>query len=170
MKRNTLVFILAIVFQVILLIMMVVPRWQILANGKTIILETAPYDPYSIFRGYYLDLNYKISNINDLPVEGKLENRKTYYVVLAEENKIWQPKRVTKYFPKDLQAGEICIKGKSRYSRLIYGIEQYYLPEKEREKVEKLVRGKNALVEVKVNELGEAAIVRIRVGEKVIEY
>ncbi len=143
--------------------------------GRKVVLETAPVDPYSLFQGYYVRLRYRISIPDNLPLDGKklnYVNGKNYYLLLSpDKNKIWQPVRVVDGFPVGLTKNEVVIKGKYRYGSMEYGIEQYYLPENQRQILGEVLReGTKVLVEVKINSKGTAAIVLIKVGGKIFQY
>lgn len=173
MKPKKVWFIVAVGLQMVLLLVMIVPRWMILASGKTILLETAPHDPYDIFRGYYANLNYTISRERDLPGNVKDKPRSTCYVVLSKDaGGVWQARRVYTSLPSTLAHDEVVIRGRSERGWIKYGIEAYYLPENRRHEIEELLAdGKQKTrVEVKVNNAGEAVIVCLHVAGKRFAY
>lgn len=95
-----------------------------LLTGKTVILKTQPVDPFDIFRGQYLTINYEISRVN-LPTDAKEGD--TIYVSLKEGNdKIWHADKVSLSKPDD----GIFIRGTAKQSwrglSIEYGIEQYF--------------------------------------------
>ncbi|MEB3339954.1 GDYXXLXY domain-containing protein [Okeania sp.] len=125
-------------------------------TGKTVILQTAPVDPYDFLRGYYQVLSYDISskdNLSKLPGWNQFEletssrfyanNQTNIYVTLAAPKKIensdipkvWQPVAVSAKMPENLPDNQIAIQGKFDGWRVIYGLETYYMPENRREKI-----------------------------------
>jgi uncharacterized membrane-anchored protein len=176
LNKKTILFILVVLLQLVLLLMIPIPRWVALTTGRTVVLETAPVDPYSMMRGYYVRLNYQISSPDNLPV-GKepiqFRNGKNYYVIMVPDQKdIWRPTEILERLPTQLTNGAAVIKGTYRYGRIEYGIEQYYLPENQRITLEELLRDREqrALVVVKISKNGQAAIVRIKVAGRSFEY
>lgn len=124
-------------------------------TGETVVLQTAPVDPYDFLRGYYQVLSYDISssdNLSKLPGWGELvggnsggylPQGKSIYVVLekpAGEEKegkplAWKPVGVSGQLPEDLPEDRIAIKGRSNGWRIEYGLETYYMPEDRRNDV-----------------------------------
>ena len=173
MKTNKIIFISAIIIQLLLLLIIPVPRWILLNSGKTIELITIPYDPYNIFRGYYVDLRYEISRQEGLPAWEKLEQNRFYYVILQkDQDGIWSPRKVQVTLPVKLNQNQAVIRGKYRYGMMTYGFEQYYLPETKRLEVEKLLRDQNnrVIVQVKVNDVGASTILRLNIAGKNFDY
>lgn len=173
MQRKTIGFVSAVLLQLCILLMIGIPRWSIVAQGKTVVLETMPYDPYDVFRGYYMDLNYRIADPANLPGKTVFEKGRDYYVVLAPASTgAWQPTAVMTRSPQTLKPDQAVIRGRYRYSRLDFSINRYYLPETRRHQVESLFREseKPALVEVKVKNNGAAAITQIIIDGKRFRY
>ncbi len=130
-------------------------------TGRTVILQTAPVDPYDFLRGYYQVLSYDISrqdNLSKLPGwhQFKLETsgrfssdtKTNIYVILAApettENsdipKVWQPVSVSAKIPENLPDNQIAIQGKIDGWRVKYGLETYYMPEDRRKKINQDIR------------------------------
>lgn len=157
-----------LLFQAILITTIPAQAFYTFVTGKTVILQTAPVDPYDFLRGYYQTLSYDISNNskldklpgwNDLKTEtgscytppGKpackppkfIKDGMTVYVVLEAPKEInnsippvaWKPIRVSKENPNNLEPNQVVIKGKYQHWRILYGIETYYMPEDERERI-----------------------------------
>lgn len=166
-------FWLALALQLGLLLIIPIPRWWILAYGKTVVLETIPYDPYTVFSGYYADLRYKISDPEYLSRHFEFKDLTEYYVLLKpDQDGIWKPRQVTTKLPPILYEREVVIKGKLQYYSMKYGIEQYYLPETKRHVLERLLRDRRAkvLVVAKVSRDGTAVVQELRVGKQVFRY
>ena len=95
-----------------------------LLTGETVVLKTQPVDPFDMFRGQYLTINYEISRVN-LP-ENTTEG-KTVYVSLKEgDDKIWHAEKISLSKPEN----GIFIRGTAKQSwgglAVEYGIEQYF--------------------------------------------
>jgi len=172
-------------------------------TGKTVVLQTAPVDPYDFLRGYYQVLSYDISdrtNLQKLPGWKDFPGEKTpcppgvacsqnthnvyrntsFYVILeapkAATNpgrpQAWKPVRVSRENPVNLPANQIAIKGKYNGFLMEYGLETYYMPEDEREKVNQDIsqaqssQRQSFLVEVKVDKTGHAVPVSLWVRDR----
>ena len=172
-------------------------------TGKTVVLQTAPVDPYDFLRGYYQVLSYDISdrtNLQKLPGWKDLPGEKTpcppggacpqntynvkrhtrFYVILEapktatnpDRPQAWKPVRVSLENPVNLPANQIAIKGKYNGFLMEYGLETYYMPEDEREKVNQEIREAQSnqrqsfLVEVKVDKTGHAVPVSLWVRDR----
>lgn len=174
MNRKLIYFVLAVLVQVIILA--AIPAKQVSAKltGKLITIKTAPVDPYDFLSGYHVVLSYEISSPPGLE-ELKREHRKNFpvYVVLKEgDDNIWYAKSIHKTWPKDIPEGCVIIKGKCTYSRIRYGIESYFIPEKHRREIEEDLRknARQAKAQVKVDKFGNAALIRLLVDSKIYEY
>ncbi|MCU0545870.1 MAG: GDYXXLXY domain-containing protein [Oscillatoriaceae cyanobacterium Prado104] len=174
-------------------------------TGRTVILQTAPVDPYDFLRGYYQVLSYNISSSEDIkklpgwkdlpkaeiacPVGADcreleknqyLKQGASFYVVLEAPKdaansgrpKAWKPVFVSLQKPANLPADRIAIKGRYNGWRMEYGLETYYMPEQEREKVNREItqaqRGQRQsfVVEVKVDNTGHAVPVSLWVADR----
>ena len=86
--------------------------------------------------------------------------------------KAWKPVRVSLENPANLPANQIAIQGKYNGQQMEYGLETYYMPENEREKVNQDIsqvqRGKRQsfVVEVKVDKQGHAVPVSLWVRDR----
>ncbi len=142
--RKKIAFILITLLQLLFLSGMVFFHAANIKTATTVLLETQPIDPFSVFRGRYVALDYKISS---LPAEAfkdckpdKLKSGDYIYVVLEQKEKFWETKAV--YKNKPLDKNLIFLRGKiySAYSPQIsvkYGIESFFLSEKSAEEIEK---------------------------------
>ena len=101
--------------------------------GTRILLETAPVDPFSMFRGRYVALSYKISRIPITLVRDgtrPLVSGEIVYVQLARNDEVWEPVGVSVRRP----AEGVFLRGQvdSAYGgevRLRYGLESFFLSE-----------------------------------------
>ncbi|MDJ0514932.1 MAG: GDYXXLXY domain-containing protein [Trichodesmium sp. MO_231.B1] len=153
-------------------------------TGRTVILQTAPVDPYDFLRGYYQVLNYDISrkdNLSKLPGWHQFEletsrrfysdNQTNIYVILAAPEKIensgipkvWQPVAVSAKMPENLPDNQIAIQGKFDGWRVKYGLETYFMPEDRRENVNQDI----SEVQRSVNSEGEIPfVVEVKVNSQ----
>ena len=144
-------------------------------TGKNAIIQTMPVDPYDFLRGYSQTLNYEISNLRNLknlPGGKTLKQGDTFYLTLqAPESSKQQPPlpwtavEINHSRPSNLSSNQIALKGiVSKYNRANYGLETYYMPENQRNKINqeirKLRRENNSrqafVVEIKVDRFGNS--------------
>ena len=104
----------------------------------------------------------------------------SFYVILESPKeatnsgspKAWKPVRVSLENPPNLPANQIAIQGKYNGSRMEYGLETYYMPENEREKVNNDIgvaqraKRQSFVVEVKVDKTGHAVPVSLWVRDR----
>ncbi|MCS7030263.1 MAG: GDYXXLXY domain-containing protein [Gloeomargarita sp. SKYG116] len=145
----------------------------VIAAGRTIYLQTFPVDPYDLLRGYSQVLGYEFSErdyLQSLPGGKDVVNVKRgseIYVIFAAPDapnstapKPWRPVRVCLSLPTDLGPQEIALKGRLVDGRVVYGIEEMYIPENQRERINaevaKASQKRQAVVEVKVGASGLA--------------
>jgi uncharacterized membrane-anchored protein len=167
-----------------------------LATGTTVILKTMPVDPYDLLRGYYQTLSYDISSfdtLRKLPGWAELNRdrgqdtiniNQQVYITLSKITATntqtpvaWQPIAIDDKLPVDLSSDKIAIKGTSNGSNVVYGLENYYLPEDRKDDVNNDINqarssgGKrNLLVEIKVDNRGLATPVSLWVGSKQYKF
>ena len=151
-------------------------------TGRTVILKTAPVDPYDLLRGYSVTLNYDISQMSTLQrLPGWTEFEKQsrvnpdvsndfFYLVLqapktadADPSQPWQAVRISRDRPTDLAANQVSLQGQISNSTIQYGLERYYIPEDQRDRINGNInaaqwnRGTQPIVvEVKVDAQGHA--------------
>ena len=137
--------------------------WPLL-TGKAVVLATQPVDPFDIFRGQYLTINYEVGTV---PVIDGVNVGETVYVVLKEDEEgIWRYERASLVKP-----GGTFIKGEvnslsGENMRIEYGIEQYFFERNAK------ISTRGMTVEVKLSEGGNARISGLLMdGEPIeIEY
>jgi uncharacterized membrane-anchored protein len=172
MSNRTLWFVIAVGAQLLILAAVPAQKIHIRATGKTILLKTAPVDPYSIMSGYYVRLGYEISNPKVSDEWKKWPAGKHVWVMLkADPNGIWDAVSVHDRRPSVPNDG-VIIKGKTSRWRIEYGIESYFIPEDARDKVTQDLRRnlKEAKAEVKVDSAGNAAITKLIIQDRVYAY
>jgi uncharacterized membrane-anchored protein len=125
-----------------------------LAFGKTVKLQIVPVDPRSLMQRDYVVLNYSISRIKGYYPEPWEQTVRV--VIRPDQNGVYQVKSI---YHKDviLDKDDIVINGKPRGSRVLYGIETYFVPEGTGRKVERAAR----YGLVKVSALGDAMLVEL---------
>ncbi|MBD0334093.1 MAG: GDYXXLXY domain-containing protein [Cyanobacteria bacterium Co-bin13] len=156
------------------------------ATGETVVLQTAPVDPYDFLRGYSQTLSYDISNPSTLSAlpggTGVFATASpgSFYVVLQKPATSpgprptpWQPVSVSRERPESLGSDQIALKGTTnQWGQIIYGLESYYMPEDRREGLNQLIgdvqqQDREAFVaEVKVDKRGNAVPVSLWVREQ----
>jgi uncharacterized membrane-anchored protein len=157
-------------------------------TGKTLVLQTAPVDPYNLFRGYYVTLGYDISmaeTLEKLPGGALIKQQQArtnsttnprsffqstapIYIVLeapAENGtppRPWKPVAVAESYPTDLKPNQVALRGTLYGNRLTYGLENYYIPESDRDQINQQIAELGGqtnppfVVEVKVDGQGQA--------------
>jgi len=169
-------FILAVVLQVLIVAAVPATRLPVLLSGRTVLLKTAPVDPYDILSGYHVVLSYEISapdRLDRLPGTPYFQRGDRACVVLKEgPDGVWGAVRASGEWPKDVKPDEVVIKGRYDGRRIVYGIEHYFIPEGKGAEIEQGLRTERARtrVEVKVDGFGHAALVRLHVGDKTYDY
>ena len=120
--------------QVVVIVAIIVFKLSVLTGGTDILLKVAPVDPRDLLRGDYATFEYDISNV-DWSYYGngrqiKIKGGDTVYVTLRQSGKYHVVRAVEKNRPT---GGEIFIKGTvdsgGSQIHVIYGIEQYFIPE-----------------------------------------
>ena len=153
--------------------------------GMDAVIQTTPVDPYDLLRGYSQTFRYDISNISDLrslPGGNDLSKGNIFYLILeADSNSDKIPPspgkliKIASEMPANLPKNQVAIKGEIRNSSNInYGLERYYMPESQRNKINYEIRdlqrdsqGKQAfVVGIKVDRWGNSVPVSLWIGEK----
>ncbi|HBL11019.1 MAG TPA: membrane-anchored protein [Cyanobacteria bacterium UBA11162] len=128
-------------------------------TGKTVILQTAPVDPYELLRGYSQTMRYDISNqdsLRDLPGWEELPKQQPdgnsvtfikpgtrFYIILAEPAssslpglpQTWKPIALTTKRPSQLPPNQVALQGLAQRGLIEYGLENYYIPEDQRDRI-----------------------------------
>ncbi|MBI5149568.1 MAG: GDYXXLXY domain-containing protein [Candidatus Omnitrophica bacterium] len=174
-------FILAIALQVVIIFAIIIFKLSVLAGGTDVLLKIAPVDPRDLLRGDYVTFQYDISSIDShYANRQQIRNGDAVYVVLRQTGKYWMVQGVQKNQPT---GSELFIKGKVEsgglesqtdpfsYQRfgdsrihVIYGVEQYFIPEGEGRNFS--FWNKEAAARVAVDDNGNAALKQIYVNDK----
>lgn len=171
-------FAVAVGVQIAVLVIMIAMKWSTLAYGTKILLKTAPVDPWDVFRGDYVVLNYEISelDLNKVPSDNKeYKINDTVYISLVKgQGKYWVPSRVSQNRPKD---GGLFIKGMVNYfleyeKKLFvnYGLDSYYVPQHQGKTIENSARSALVDVEVSISSSGDSALSRLFLNGKEIKF
>ena len=153
----------AVGFQVLVLVGMVVLSVLPLWTGQSILLRTQPIDPRSMFRGNYVILNY---GINRLPnalfdaAERPARGRKVYVLLEPDEQGHYQAARASLHQPDS----GVFIKGRIRSRNapyhVVYGIEALFASPVEAKRLERDFTA-GATVEVMLGANGKAALKKV---------
>jgi uncharacterized membrane-anchored protein len=172
----------AVALQLLVLLGMMATHGYTLMTGQPVMLKTAPVDPWDLFRGEYVILNYEISRLSpkDVKMAGTPYTRgQQVWVTLRKGDPYWTAMAVSAQRP---QAGtdEVALRGFVEFGDgeegggrevvvgLRYGIEQYYVPEGEGLAIEQ--KRPELQVEVLVDSLGRPAMNRLFIEGKPVEW
>ncbi len=154
-------FWLPLALQTILILLVPIQAVHTQATGKSVTLQTAPVDPYNLFRGYYVNLGYDISRpatlqklpgwntidaaaSNPFTRRSRFQGTQDLYVILEAPNvatasnqapKPWKPIAVRGDRPTNLPTNQIALKGSYEGGWINYGLETYYIPEDNRAEI-----------------------------------
>ena len=162
MAKKRLVFIIIAIWFTIVVCW--VARSEYALNGQEVLLRTVPVDPRDLVMGDYVILNYEIGQFAPKDYIQYEANRVVYVALEIDKNNIATTKRIFFEKPKDT----LFIKGKMKECDTVvpllksgkcikYGIESYYVKEKEGRKLEENLSA-GALVRVSIDEFGEAKV------------
>lgn len=124
-----------VALQVLFLFGMIGVRYYTLSAGTPVLLRSSPVDPWDVFRGEYVQLEYDITWIRGEGLDLDSSRRQDVCVVLEKGDKYWQAAGI--YLDKPVLAGEqIFVKGSADYYNefkgeyhVSYGIESYFVEE-----------------------------------------
>jgi uncharacterized membrane-anchored protein len=155
-------FWIVLALQVILILAVPAQAFYTQMNGRSLVLQTAPVDPYSLLQGYSVTLGYDISNVQNLSklpgwkdIEAKRKANPErdlvssegvasteFYVILEapadasnRPPKPWKAIAIASSRPDNLPANQIALRGSDRQGRIRYGLETYFIPEDQRDDI-----------------------------------
>lgn len=139
-------------------------RYYTLSAGAPVLLKAAPADPWDMFRGEYVMLEYDITWIRGKDPDLDSYRQQDVYVVLEKGEKYWDAAGI--YVDKpDLTSDQIFVKGKVNYFddfkeqyHVSYGIESYYVEEGTGMGLQ---QAKTFDVQVRIDRFGNAVIEKI---------
>ncbi len=165
-------------------------------TGKTVILQTLPVNRNEVLRGYALNLDYSISRPETLrrlpgwrqwvnknsPKNQRIAEGSSLYLILQEQEsfnsgvpRAWRPVRVSSDRPQSLNTNQVALKGAYQQGLINYGLENYYIPEDQRQQISRDLlqaqQNRNGklppiVVKVKVDPQGKAAPVSLWVRDR----
>jgi uncharacterized membrane-anchored protein len=163
---------------------MITKQELLLAHGAKVLLRCEPIDPRSLFSGDYVILNYEISRIGkdiilnsdlkDIEKINHLERKDIYVALMQADDKHYRIAAVSDSFDKLKLKFSTIIRGRVYYAdydelRVRYGVESYFVPQREGRKIEDNMR--NVTVEVSVSGNGDSVISKLFIeGEEVKFY
>ena len=173
MNRHAIYFVLAVAAQFLILAAVPAQKIYTRATGRSVMLKIRPVDPYNVLSGYYVTLNYEIANPGSFANSDDAYNGERVYAILERRaDGVWRPVSLSKSYPANLPENRIAIRGHHSYSRIEYGIDEFFIPEDKRAEIEQVL-SKNrdqARAEVRVDSEGNAALVRLLIGDQVYDY
>ncbi|ODB53664.1 hypothetical protein A7311_04800 [Paenibacillus polymyxa] len=130
MRLSPLLIAIVIVLQLGIIGYQTVRSETLLATGASIKLKLAPIDPRSLLQGDYVALNYDISPPpSKTPLQEEEWSRGKVKVVLTPDNQgVYVADRLYQDGEK-LASHEVILNGQWYGSRIVYGIENYFIPE-----------------------------------------
>lgn len=185
-------------------LILAVPTQAVYTNvaGRNVVLQTVSFNPYDLQQGNSMRMRYDISRVetlrrlpgwNQVVRRNRGSNRNnilepgtTLYVVMQEQRfarsgvpRAWRAVRVFDNLPNSLAANQIPLRGTYQNRVVDYGIETYYVPEEQRQQMNRDMsrwvsrrnnrRGQqqqSAVVEVRVDPQGQAVPVSMWVQNR----
>jgi uncharacterized membrane-anchored protein len=154
------------------LVLVAAPKISAHVTGRTVTLDISPYDPYDFLSGYYMNISYdSISNPDPNQPMPYRRGQTVYARLYKGKSGNWHFDRVVSGMPGNIEEDELFIKGKMKRGRIIYGIERFYVPEIKRRQIGEMFRkyADQAKAVVKVDRFGNAAILKMKIKDNVIE-
>jgi uncharacterized membrane-anchored protein len=175
-RASLVAFIAAVIIQVLILVGVPARKVFTMATGKTVVLKVRPVDPYTILSGYYVTLGFDISRVDAFPnvtgtSHGFSEGNWCYAVVEKGDDGTWKPVSLEHELPDNLPDNRIALLGRLDDGVIEYGIEEFYIPEAQRNSIADDLRtnADKARVEVKVDSSGHAALQRLLIENRSYE-
>ncbi|MBN8588817.1 MAG: GDYXXLXY domain-containing protein [Rhodothermia bacterium] len=171
--RKVFPFMVIVLVQVVILALVPARTLITQATGEEIALPLAPIDPYDMWSGYYVILNYDISRPDLAPSKIPFQEGETVWAVVKRDSVgSFRLARFEKTKSQTLKADERQLEGVFRDNAIRYGIEAYFIPEARRVEIEQDVtknREKTRMI-VAVTKDGKAAVKRMIVGSRTYEF
>jgi uncharacterized membrane-anchored protein len=166
-------FWITLIIPVILLLSLTVRPSMVVLFGKTIALQTVPYDPTDVFYGDYAVLKFEIEDIKgsllDADLSRKLTNGKDgipVYVSLRQNGNVYVVQQISEKRPNT----EMYLKGnlETNYNspsektyHIDYGLDRYYVEEGTGKELEKKSQQGKLVAQLKVKN-GYAVITSVK--------
>ena len=165
-------FAVAVLVQTAILIAVPAQMAMTLATGRSVFLKVQPIDPDSSVTGYYVTFTFDISVRANFPPVEQLESGDQCYAVIEEgPDGLWKPVSLELTRPAVLPPNRVALAGRFRYGVIRYGIENFYIDERQRETIAEELRKhpEQVRIEVKVDRVGNVALKRMMVQDRVYE-
>lgn len=168
-RTQGIVFGAVVAVQVVLLAAMPGQQYAARLWGRTVELRVAPYDPYTVLSGYYAQLDYPISVPMGLEGFDKLpDGTPVYTVIVPAPDGAYDAVRMALELP-EVYGNERVIRGEKSGARVLYNdLNRYFIPEEQREAVDRGLRD-NALDRraiVRLDKHGNPALHGLRIGNE----
>ena len=151
-----------------LAILAAIPFKKVLAlqHGVEVVLQTRPVDPYGILEGYYVTLTYEIEEPDSALFEPGLHPNERVWITVERAEPAWRPVSVTRNRPGSTR-DRTSLPARCEGRRCpLEGVGKLYIPEAQRHHIDHLMaetRG-SALVDIRVDDQGNAIVRHLRVG------
>ena len=166
--------------QLFVLVFMIAKQELLLANGAKVLLKCEPIDPRSLFSGDYVILNYNISTIDwdiisksNLSIDG-LEGKDIYVALKLRPNDMhYHIAAISDNLDELKQDHSTIIRGRvegigSNGLRVRYGVENYFVPQREGKKIEN--RLSSVSIEVSISDNGDSAISKLFIENQEVKF
>lgn len=165
-KTRNLKFIVAIGFQLLIIGVLGISLFLTYQKGADVLLAIEPIDPRDPLRGDYVTFSYKDISRIDIDNSIKWHAGETVYVSLLNNDKYGRPESISKEKPANQG---IFIKGivsgvTDEKIEVLYGIEEYFIPEGTG--VNFSFWDKDVSAKVSVGKNGKAVLKQIYVDDK----
>lgn len=176
-------FILAVALQLAIIFIIIIFKFSIFTGGTEVMLRIQPVDPRDPLRGDYVTFSYDISSVSSYQFKySPISNGDKVYIPLAKRSGYWQ---VSGMISKDKPVQGVFIKGvvkesdsinfgqpilidvqkQERNITIIYGIEEYFIPEGAG-RTERFI-GNNNFAKVAIDDNGNAVLKQLFVDNKI---
>ncbi len=181
-------FALAAGAQFLLLLGMAADQVRVVATGTPVRVQVAPVDPLSLFQGEYARLRYEFTTLEQKALEGLGEGGSTFskgekvWVILGPDGAgIWRPVAFSRVLPAGAE-GRAAIRAevssfstwssRPRHTTLTLhtGLESFFVPQGEAEKLERTVSEGEVTAELAVLPSGRAAVRKLFVKGREVSF
>lgn len=125
MKTTTRWFFVVVIAQAVFLLTWAGWHEHVRSTAPVILLKTRPVDPRDLLRGDYMILGYEIA---DVKVPAGINDTDDCWVVLEPREGYYAAVRASTEEP-ELSAGQLAVRATKSWRGLIFGIENFYVPE-----------------------------------------
>lgn len=162
--RRRVLFLIGLLFELLCVFGLFASSEMIRAGGTQITLQTTPVDPYSLFRGQYVQLDYDVGR--DVP-RNPLDYGQRGYIVLMQSGSTLRRLRFTAEQPF-LAPRQYCLRGTLQGDRVRFpDVAQYFIEQGGGQGFEEQARTHHLLVDMHVSKNCRAVIDAVRVGRQI---